>query len=50
MGTEKIMQYECKVCGRKIDVTRTGDIYEEPVFCCGYNSPKSFGGNSYFIR
>jgi outer membrane biosynthesis protein TonB len=35
MGNEKIMQYECKVCGRKIDVTRTGDIYEEPVFCCG---------------
>ncbi len=35
MGIEKIMQYECKVCGRRIDVTRTGDIYEEPVFCCG---------------
>ena len=35
MGIEKIMQYECKVCGRKIDVTRTGDVYEEPVFCCG---------------
>src|SRR3970040_789724 len=32
---EKIMQYECKVCGRKIDVTRTGDVYEEPVYCCG---------------
>jgi len=35
MGIEKIVQYECKVCGRKIDVSRTGDIYEEPVFCCG---------------
>src|SRR3990172_4300067 len=35
MGIERIMQYECKVCGRKIDVTRTGDVYEEPVFCCG---------------
>lgn len=23
---------------------------EEPVFYCGFNSPKSFGGNSYFIR
>jgi glyoxylase-like metal-dependent hydrolase (beta-lactamase superfamily II)/ferredoxin len=23
---------------------------EEPVYYCGYNSPKSFGGNSYFIR
>lgn len=22
---------------------------EEPVFYCGYNSPKSYGGNSYFI-
>src|SRR3954462_11748752 len=22
----------------------------EPVFYCGYNSPKSYGGNSYFIR
>ena len=35
MGIEKIMQYECRVCGRKIDVTRTGDVYEEPVYCCG---------------
>jgi glyoxylase-like metal-dependent hydrolase (beta-lactamase superfamily II)/ferredoxin len=25
-------------------------LIEEPVFYCGYNSPKSFGGNSYFIR
>jgi glyoxylase-like metal-dependent hydrolase (beta-lactamase superfamily II)/ferredoxin len=23
---------------------------EEPVFYCGFNSPKSYGGNSYFIR
>jgi glyoxylase-like metal-dependent hydrolase (beta-lactamase superfamily II) len=23
---------------------------EEPVYYCGFNSPKSFGGNSYFIR
>lgn len=23
---------------------------EEPVFYCGYNSPKSYGGNSYFIQ
>ncbi len=35
MAIERIMQYECRVCGRKIDVTRTGDIYEEPVYCCG---------------
>ncbi len=35
MGIERVVQYECKVCGRKIDVTRTGDVYEEPVFCCG---------------
>jgi len=35
MVIERILQYECKVCGRKIDVTRTGDLYEEPVFCCG---------------
>jgi len=35
MGIERNVQYECKVCGRKIDVTRTGDVYEEPVFCCG---------------
>lgn len=34
MGIEKILQYECKVCGRRIDVTRTGDVYEEPVYCC----------------
>jgi ferredoxin len=25
-------------------------ILEEPVFYCGYNSPRSYGGNSYFIR
>ena len=23
---------------------------EEPVYYCGYNSPKSYGGNSYFIK
>jgi len=38
MGSDKIMQYECRVCGRKIDVTRTGDVYEEPVYCCGLES------------
>ena len=25
-------------------------VVEEPVFYCGYNAPKSYGGNSYFIR
>ena len=25
-------------------------LIEEPVYYCGYNSPKSFGGNSYFIK
>jgi len=25
-------------------------LIEEPVSYCGYNSPKSYGGNSYFIR
>lgn len=35
MGIERIVQYECKVCGRRIDVTRTGEVYEEPVYCCG---------------
>jgi ferredoxin len=25
-------------------------VVEEPVFYCGYNSPKSYGGNSYFAR
>jgi hypothetical protein len=38
MDTEKIVQYECKVCGRRIDVTRTGDAYEEPIYCCGVQS------------
>lgn len=23
---------------------------EDPVYYCGYNSPKSYGGNSYFVR
>jgi len=35
MGTERIVQYECRVCGRRLDVTRTGEMYEEPVYCCG---------------
>lgn len=25
-------------------------LIDEPVYYCGYNSPKSYGGNSYFIR
>ena len=25
-------------------------VVEDPVYYCGFNSPKSFGGNSYFIR
>jgi glyoxylase-like metal-dependent hydrolase (beta-lactamase superfamily II)/ferredoxin len=25
-------------------------VIEEPVYYCGFNSPKSYGGNSYFIR
>jgi glyoxylase-like metal-dependent hydrolase (beta-lactamase superfamily II)/ferredoxin len=25
-------------------------LIEEPVYYCGFNSPKSFGGNSYFIK
>lgn len=25
-------------------------VIEDPVYYCGYNSPKSYGGNSYFIR
>ena len=38
MDIARILQYECKVCGRRIDVTRTGDVYEEPVYCCGLES------------
>ncbi len=40
MAMEKMVQYECRVCGRKIDVTRTGDMYEEPVYCCGLEAAK----------
>src|SRR3984893_15782097 len=25
-------------------------LIEEPVYYCGYNSPKSYGGNSYIIK
>src|SRR5215831_13280525 len=25
-------------------------VMEEPVYYCGFNSPKSYGGNSYFVR
>jgi hypothetical protein len=38
---ERIVQYGCKVCGRRIDVTRTGDIYEEPVYCCGLEAAEA---------
>ena len=41
MDRERVVQYECKVCGRKIDVTRTGDVYEEPVFCCGVEAAEA---------
>ena len=41
MSIERIMQYECRVCGRKIDVTRTGDVYEEPVYCCGLEAAQT---------
>ncbi len=34
MGIEKVVQYQCSVCGRRIDVTRTGEEHEEPVYCC----------------
>lgn len=33
--------------------TRMADFplpLEEPVYYCGFNSPKSFGGNSYFVK
>ncbi len=35
MNMERVVQYECKVCGRRIDVTRTGGEYEDPIYCCG---------------
>ena len=38
MASERVVQYECKVCGRRIDVTRAGDVYEEPIYCCGVQS------------
>jgi hypothetical protein len=41
MDMERVVQYECKVCGRRIDVTRTGDVYEEPVFCCGVEASEA---------
>jgi glyoxylase-like metal-dependent hydrolase (beta-lactamase superfamily II)/ferredoxin len=25
-------------------------LLEQPVYYCGYNSPKSYGGNSYFVK
>jgi hypothetical protein len=41
MDMERVVQYECKVCGRRIDVTRSGDVYEEPVFCCGVEASEA---------
>src|SRR3990172_8027707 len=41
MDMERVVQYECKVCGSKIDVTRSGGVYEEPVFCCGVEASEA---------
>jgi hypothetical protein len=41
MAIEKIMQYECRVCGRKMAVSRTGELYEEPVYCCGLEATEA---------
>ena len=38
METEKIVTYECKVCGRRLAITRFGSIYEQSIFCCGVAS------------
>ena len=43
MAIKRTMQYECRVCGRLIDVTRTGDVYEEPVYCCGVKTTEVKG-------
>jgi hypothetical protein len=48
MGIERIIQYECKVCGRKIEVTRTGDAYEEPVYCCGLETAEAGAASGTF--
>jgi len=41
-------------CQGTVDVKGTAADFpltvEEPVSYCGYNSPKSYGGNSYFVR
>ncbi len=41
-------------CGRQDDPKRVMTdfplLIEDPVYYCGFNSPKSYGGNSYFIR
>ncbi len=39
MGIEKIVQYECKICGRRIDVSSVGGVIEGPVYCCGMEAP-----------
>ena len=43
MAKEKTKTYECRVCGRKVDVTRTGNVYEEPVYCCGVETKEIKG-------
>lgn len=48
MGIEKIVQYECRVCGRRFDVTSVGGLNEGPVYCCGMEAaivkaPEQFG-------
>lgn len=41
-------------CRAKDDVKEVMNDFplaiEEPVYYCGFNSPKSYGGNSYFVR
>ena len=45
MAIKRTKSYECKICGRKIDVTRTGEVYEEPVYCCGVETSLLRGNN-----
>lgn len=41
----------CRADGEAKSVMRDFPLLiEEPVYYCGFNSPKSYGGNSYFVK
>lgn len=35
MAKEKVINYECSLCGTKVDVSSLGEPNLQPIYCCG---------------